>query len=149
MYDFIHGKPLSSFIIQFLVHFLILLNKLVSLYEIFSNSIIHFSLYVEILLSPMRVVSLVLLSLDMKNCSYCLKFETQHDGIRISDAVNMARSIIIFPNYVRMIDFLNNSCVIQQIQGGCTILLDLVYCSFFEDEFDLFCFSLIPIVDAD
>ena len=34
-------------------------------------------------------------------------------------------------------------CLIQQIQGGCAVLLDLVHCSFFEDEFDLTLFYCI------
>ena len=92
---------------------------------------------VKISFSPMGVVSIVFLSLGMKNCSHGLKFETQHKGIGISDAVNMTRSTMLFTNYVRMIDILNNRCVIQQIQGGCVVLLDLVHRSFFEDEFDL------------
>ncbi|KMT02697.1 hypothetical protein BVRB_9g203730 [Beta vulgaris subsp. vulgaris] len=79
----------------------------------------------------------------MRNCSCWLKFKTQHEGIGISDAVNMARSRRLFPNYVRMIDFLINSCLIQQIQGGCAVLLDLVHYSFFEDEFDLTLFNCI------
>ena len=65
MDDFIHGKPPFSFYFQFLVYFLVLLNKLVSLYEISSNPV-------------MGVASVVVLFLGMKNCSYWLKFKTQH-----------------------------------------------------------------------
>ncbi|KMT20767.1 hypothetical protein BVRB_1g007350 isoform A [Beta vulgaris subsp. vulgaris] len=42
----------------------------------------------------------------MRNCSHWLKFETQHESIGISDAVNIARSRLFFQNYVRMMDFL-------------------------------------------
>nr|ACY01920.1 hypothetical protein [Beta vulgaris] len=110
----------------------------VSLYEISSNPVMGFLVFVvEISFSSMGVVSVVVLFLGMRNCSCWLKFKSQHEGIGISDAVNMARSRRLFPNYVRMIDFLINSCLIQQIQGGCAVLLDLVHYSFFEDEFDL------------
>ena len=99
---------LSSFYFQFLI----LLNKLVSLYGIFLVC------FFGDLLLPMGVVSRVFLFLGMKNCSHWLKFKTQHEGIEISDAVNMVRSITFFPNYIRMIDFLINSDLIQQIQWG-------------------------------
>ena len=63
-------------------------------------------------------VNRVFLFLGMRNCSHWLKFGTQHEGIEISNAVNMTRSRMFFPNSVRMIDFLINICLIQQIQGG-------------------------------
>ena len=71
MDDFIHGKPLFRFFFQFLFHFLVLLNKLVSLYEISSNLVMGFLVsVVEISFSPMGVVSVVFLFLGMRNCSY-------------------------------------------------------------------------------
>ena len=79
----------------------------------------------------------------MRNFSHWLTFETQHEGTRISDAVNMAQSRMLFTNYVIMIDFLANSCLIKQIQGSCAVLLDMIHCSFFEDEFDLNLFNCI------
>ena len=79
--------------------------------------------FVEISFSSMRVVSMVFLYLSMRNCSHWLKFETQHEGIEISNAVDMSQSRVLFPNYVRMIDFIMNSCLIQQIQGA------TLYCS--------------------
>ncbi|XP_057248282.1 chavicol O-methyltransferase-like [Beta vulgaris subsp. vulgaris] len=70
----------------------------------------------EISFSPMGVVSVVVLFfLGMRNCSYWLKFKTQHEGIGILDAVNMARSRMLFPNYVRMIDFLIN---VVELEGS-------------------------------
>ncbi|KMT01339.1 hypothetical protein BVRB_9g213540 [Beta vulgaris subsp. vulgaris] len=39
----------------------------------------------------------------MRNCSHWLKLGTRYEGFGISDAVNMARSRILFLKYVRMI----------------------------------------------
>ncbi|KMS98687.1 hypothetical protein BVRB_3g069970 [Beta vulgaris subsp. vulgaris] len=96
------------------------------------------------LLSVVKLISCsVPNSRRRRNCSHRLKFDTKHEGIGISDAANMARSRMFFPNYVIMIDFLINSCLIQQIQGGCAVLLDLVHCSFLEDEFDVPLFNWV------
>ena len=108
MDDFIHAKLPFPFYFQFLVHlYLVLLNKVVSLYEIFSNPVMGFFVYVvEISLS------VVLLSSGRRNCSHCLIFDTKQEGIGFSDAVNITRLKMFFSNYAIMIDFLINSRVI-------------------------------------
>ena len=58
----------------------------------------------------------------------------QHRGIENSDAVNMVKSKIFFPNYVKIIDFPINNCMVHQMQWG---YADLVHCSLFENEFVL------------
>ena len=69
-------SPFFPSCLQFLVCFLILLNKLVSLYESFSSTAtgIFFSV-VEVSFSLMGVVSLVCLFLRMINCSHWLKLK--------------------------------------------------------------------------
>ena len=116
-----------------------------SLYEIFKPCYSRdFSHCCEDLLFPMWVMSMIFfLSLGMRNCSHCWSLRLNTKGIGFSNSVNMARSRMFFSNYVIMKNFLINSCLIQQIQGGCVVLLDLVHCSLFENEFDLTLFNCI------
>ena len=86
---------------------------------------------------------MVLLSSGRKKCSHCLKFDTKHEGIGIPDTINMTKLKMFFPNYVTMIDFIINSCLIQQIQGSSVVLLDLVHCNFLGNEFDITLFDWI------
>ena len=71
---------------------------------------------VESSFSLVGVVNIFFSSLGMKNYSHWLKFETQHQSIEISNANNMTLSIMHFLNYVRMIEFLINNCLIKQTQ---------------------------------
>ena len=125
-------SPFLSFYFHFLVPFFVLLNKLVSLYEISSKStVMGFLVFiVEISFSPIGVVSMIFFFRYEKLFTLVeVRDSTWNYWNLRSDAVNMVRSRMLFPDYVRMIDFIINSCLIKQIKGGCVVLLDLLHCS--------------------